>query len=331
MKKLSLFLFILFTVIQLDAQQNVIYVKQGARGNGSSWQRAFGDLQKALLNAESGQEIWVAAGTYTPTQNNNRKDVFRIKNNIQLYGGFSGDESSRTQRDWVRNLTILSGEIGTADASDNSYTIVYTHNVNSNTIVDGFAISGAKSNGTTTLGDITRSGGAWYNDGSNGTSNPSIANCLFIDNYAREGAALYNNGKNGVCQPKIINCQFVTNITHLEGGAIYNDGRSGKANPTIQDCYFLDNTSNYGACIRNHADGGESIANVVGSIFEANISKVREIIYNGTSASDKCKAVLNDCHFFDNQVSMGSNNNNSSNYPRKKGYRQAGEIKYLRN
>ena len=47
----------------------VIHVKADATGanNGSSWTDAFGDLQTALARAISGDEIWVAAGSYKPT------------------------------------------------------------------------------------------------------------------------------------------------------------------------------------------------------------------------------------------------------------------------
>lgn len=309
------------------AQQPTLYVKPGGSGNGSSWEQAFGDLQTALIQAKSGQEIWVAAGTYYP--GNDRKMIFRIRNNIRLYGGFNGTEQSREERDWYSNLTILSGEIGAPGNTDNSYTIIYTSNVSRETVVDGFVISGAASNGTSGLGNIDRGGGGWFNDGGRGESSPTIANCLFIDNFAREGAGLYNYANGGICRPKILDCQFITNSAHLEGGAVFNDGRKGVASPLIQGCYFLENTSNYGAVLRNLATDGESIASINNSIFEANVSYVRDIIYNGSKANNKCKAVLLDSHFFNNAASMGNPGNNTSKFTKRQGYRREGEIKYL--
>ena len=78
------------------------------------------DLQTALNWAVAGSEIWVAEGIYTPTNEfspgDPRSATFQLKNGVALYGGFDptvGDVGW-ADRDWVNNVTILSGDIGAA-------------------------------------------------------------------------------------------------------------------------------------------------------------------------------------------------------------------------
>jgi len=52
-----------------ESQANIYYVDDDANGvdDGSSWANAYRDLHNALDDAVSGDEIWVAAGTYYPS------------------------------------------------------------------------------------------------------------------------------------------------------------------------------------------------------------------------------------------------------------------------
>ena len=86
------------------------YVKPVASGtgDGSSWANASTDLQ-AMINASGTTEVWVAAGTYKPGVT--RSDAFIMKNNVAIYGGFTGTETLLSQRNWTRQVTILSGDI----------------------------------------------------------------------------------------------------------------------------------------------------------------------------------------------------------------------------
>src|SRR5436190_301007 len=92
------------------------YVKWNANGanDGSSWTNAYTDLQSALSVASSGDEIWVAAGTYEPTTGTDRIISFTLKNGVAVYGGFEGAETLLTQRNPATNVTTLSGNIGIA-------------------------------------------------------------------------------------------------------------------------------------------------------------------------------------------------------------------------
>ena len=101
------------------------YVKTTATGsgNGSSWANASGNLQAMIDASASGDEVWVAAGTYKPTAyptgctncTTTRDRAFILKNGVKVYGGFAGTESLLTQRNIAGNPTILSGDFNNDD------------------------------------------------------------------------------------------------------------------------------------------------------------------------------------------------------------------------
>ncbi|MEL6945768.1 MAG: N-acetylmuramoyl-L-alanine amidase, partial [Bacteroidota bacterium] len=175
---------------EIDFNGDTIYVKEGSNGDGSSWESPTGNLISALETAKYGDQIWIAAGNYLPTTSNDRSTYFEVKDGIGIYGGFNGTEISLNQRDWKNNRTVLSGNIGTASIDDNSYTILYTNNVSESTIIDGLIFRGGTANGTGQEGTLERCGGAWFNDGRRGKSNPKIINCIFNGNQARDGGEI---------------------------------------------------------------------------------------------------------------------------------------------
>jgi len=115
---------LLLTVWGPAASGRVLYVnaslKAGEAMNGTSWDRAFRDLQDALAVAHPGDEIWIAAGTYRPDRGTGDRDMsFTVEGGIALYGGFSGRETERKQRDWARNETLLTGDLNGDDGPPN--------------------------------------------------------------------------------------------------------------------------------------------------------------------------------------------------------------------
>ena len=105
----------------VNQYKKVIYVDQDARygaNNGTSWQNAYLSLQDALEEAEVGNEIWVAEGTYYPDEGasqtpDDRNSSFHLKSGVVVYGGFNGTETMVSQRNHLpeTNGTILSGDI----------------------------------------------------------------------------------------------------------------------------------------------------------------------------------------------------------------------------
>ncbi|MEM9848824.1 MAG: right-handed parallel beta-helix repeat-containing protein [Bacteroidota bacterium] len=304
MKISTLLIFCFFTTC-LSAQ--IIFVKAGSNGNGSSWSDAFGDLAEALDYAQFGDQVWVAAGTYLPTEQHDRYAHFEVSDGVKLYGGFSGNETDLSQRNWASNKTVLSGEIGSiATTDDNSYTVLYTSGVSRSTLVDGFTITKGSANGLGEKGDVRRCGGAWFNDGAAGKSNPTITNCTFINNYGRDGGAIYNYAKEGVCNPRIVNCQFINNSADLDGGAIYNDSSMGICNPVIKDCRISGNKATYGGGILNYGkDGGEASPTITGCSFEDNIGYIRGGSIYSSENNGKCSPAITSSYFSDNKATVG--------------------------
>jgi hypothetical protein len=89
-------------------------------GDGTSWPDAYLYLQDAIAAAQSGDELWIREGIYLPDEgggqtNNNPLASFRITSGIALYGGFSGTETLRTERDPELHGTTVSGDIDRTD------------------------------------------------------------------------------------------------------------------------------------------------------------------------------------------------------------------------
>ncbi|MEM9079766.1 MAG: right-handed parallel beta-helix repeat-containing protein [Verrucomicrobiota bacterium] len=236
------------------------YVNQNASGakDGTSWLDAFTDLQSALAAASSGNEIWVAEGTYRPSAGTDRNDTFQLVNGVTIYGGFDGTETSVDQRNPnpTTNGTILSGDLAGDDGpdftntSDNSYSIVTGSNTDETAILDGFTISGGNANGTS---GSTNKGGALYND----HGSPTIRNCFFLKNEANvqfgKGGAVYNLA----ATPTFTSCLFRGNRAGFRGGAITNDS----ASPTLTNCLFEGNTSGVDGGAVDTISGSPSFTN----------------------------------------------------------------------
>ncbi|HYO24293.1 MAG TPA: hypothetical protein VEQ85_05025, partial [Lacipirellulaceae bacterium] len=209
---------------------DVIYVDDSAMGanNGSSWPDAYESLQDGLAHANSGDEIWVAAGIYTPGAN--RSDTFQLENGVEVYGGFAGGETQREQRDWEANRTVLSGDIDDNDGTDasgvvtdtanivgaNSYHVVTGSDTDASAVMDGFTITAGQANGD--LPDD--SGAGMYTISGSST----LANLTFSGNQASlsgggDGGGMYNHSNSS---PALTTVTFIGNTASDRGGGMAN-------------------------------------------------------------------------------------------------------------
>ncbi|MEO6133319.1 MAG: right-handed parallel beta-helix repeat-containing protein, partial [Saprospiraceae bacterium] len=96
------FIALLSTYLPSTAQ---IFVKQDATGilDGTSWANAYTDLQKAIDGSNPGDQIWIAAGTYFPKGPTPDSSHFLVVKPVEIYGGFTGNETSLSERNWVDN------------------------------------------------------------------------------------------------------------------------------------------------------------------------------------------------------------------------------------
>lgn len=314
MKRVFLLTIISFLSCQFLIAGSILYVKADSRGDGSSWQNAYGSLHDALKSATPGTEIWVAAGTYYTSNSSNTAQSFLIPTGVKVYGGFAGTETTIDQRNIEANKTILSGEIGNPNnAFDNAFTVVTLKNVDATTTLDGFVITGGNAIGDKGMGQSV--GAAIFNDGSNGESSPTIMNCTFVENAALNGGAIYNLAHNGNCNPVIQNCKFIKNKSYINGGAIYNDASNGNCAPKIINCTFRTNMAGYGAAILNKArNSGYTSPLIKECYFVGNIATDRGSgIYNDAMDGGECKALTIANRFQDNSSSDGYNISNSVN------------------
>lgn len=173
------------------------FVKANAAGanNGTSWANAFTTLQAALTAAASGDDIWVAEGTYvpaTPATPNPRLASFVMKSGVDVFGGFAGTEAFRSQRNIRTHVSVLSGDVNGDDApnfanrSDNCYEVVEIVGV-TNAVLDGFVIRGGQADGTASN---FSGGGALIG----ATSGVRVRACVFRDNFAQFGSAAASSG-----------------------------------------------------------------------------------------------------------------------------------------
>lgn len=297
---------------------------RGCASDGRSWAAAFGDLQCALDEAVSGDEIWAARGSYRP--GSVISATFELKDDVDLFGGFLGTESARDQRPAfiqpstvvTRSATysILSGDLLDNDSitdfsrhGDNSQFVVSSSGPSSATRLDGFLIRGGS--GRLITPTVSSPGGGMLIAG----GGPALSNLGFVANmgFVLKGAGLRVTS-NGA--PALTNVTFVGNQYGL---SVENGVETG---PTLSSVTFLSNTGTDCAGLFNElstvvmdhvtftanvaTDFGGGACNVKGGRMT-----MTDVTFTGNQAASggglfndlKATATLSNVRFFTNSVS----------------------------
>ncbi|RRJ88503.1 T9SS C-terminal target domain-containing protein [Paenimyroides tangerinum] len=366
MKKICLIIiFLFFTAHIVRAQyvpgtNNILYVKQNATGsgNGSSWNNAVPDLANALKWAHTNRanfvnnplQIWVAGGTYTPKYspedgstfgtNQNRKNSFLMVNNVKLYGGFAGTETSLSSRNLnlTANKSILSGDIGILNnTSDNClHVVIAVGNVGSATL-NGFTVTKGNANqsgnfnvNSTNVSNFAGAGvynrntsmtidyttfeelNSEYGSGIYLINSPmNITNSVFNNNTATEGACINTLNDTYTGQyGKIVNCVFSNNFVSGSGCVLFfEDGPPNSNRLEFINCTFANNTAyNQGGLINYYTDQTGPAPAFKNCIID---SPANEVLFYGNNFSKFVNILFANC--MTNSSALTTNPSNINN------------------
>ena len=284
-------------------EDKVVYVNASASGanDGTSWENAYTDLAVALLASNSGNQVWVASGTYKPTATTDRTISFQPQSNTKIYGGFAGGENSIYDRQLSNTTTILSGDIGiTSDISDNSYNVV---NIDTKSDIRFYDLT-IRDGNCDVVADLDYGYGGGIH--AHSTKNTILTRCKITDNNGyRASAALFVLSAN----VEFIDCDVSDNqatsfgILYLSTGCsiIASKSRFNNNSAPTSTAIYLNTTSyiilgcefdnnigtnsdSIGAGIGIYGDAGKTCL-VANSKFTNNSSAFGPAIYTSNTSS----------------------------------------------
>ena len=323
--------------------EGTVYVNNSATGDndGSSWANAYTDLRNPVRFSNPNTEFWVAGGTYKAHAT--RRDVyFHVEqHNLKIYGGFTGNETSISQRVVGTNETILSGDLQDDDANltdyalnyanttrnaDNSYHIINIAATGNNLLLDGLTISDAHTNLSP-----TERGGAIIKEKT--VTKFTLKNCIIKDNVSRnDNAGLLaefelNNAFSARGALIVENCKFINNMSRWASGIYSFVRNNSKVDITVVNSLFDNNLAGdlnssvtgiggSAAWFRTLNNGSNTSLNLTNNTFVNNIdigtnsvnnlTKAVVAISNESGATGVFNAQVNNCIFWGNTGTGGA-------------------------
>lgn len=248
--------------VQLPSYNGIVYVKQNGAGNGSgdSWENAMPSIKSALnVAAVNNAKVWVAAGTYYG--DGVSVNAFVIKPDVNVYGGFAGNEPADydlSLRDFDANASVLDGQY--------SQRVLYQkEHFTANTAVvwDGFTIQNGRVNdngagvfmrayftlrncvvqnnviASPTVTSSNRYGAGVYAYGSNSSQKATVSYCKISHNGFEN--ANYGNGAGlYTVYTNVDHTEISHNAATRSGGGVYAYSYSSYSN-----CLIDANTAQY--------------------------------------------------------------------------------------
>lgn len=179
--------------ISQRAFTQIVYVKAGSTGDGTSWERALGTVEDGIAACANygDMELWIAEGDYQ------LKNYTTFKK-VNVYGGFKGTEDKLKDRDLSRKSTLIA-------SPSNPWNSIYAYDLGEleagrSRYIDGFVFTGSK----VTKGEgIMAVYAGWV-----------VRNCIMTGNTAHKNAGGYFK------EAKVINCLIYNNHTTSDSSTI---------------------------------------------------------------------------------------------------------------
>lgn len=205
---------------------NEWFIKPGATGKGTSWEDAT-DLGEALKACATADKLYLAAGTYTPTQyaggSSDADKTFLLTQNVRIYGGYPEKPKAGDVADPAVNKTILSGN---ESSTSHVFVIAAPKDEDYSIQINGITVRGG-CNTSTSAGTNKLNGEYFFTGYGAGVyvlgSKVKFTNCFIKDNKSAKFACGMFSTNNSYVEME--HCEITDNMVESGNAAgIHNAG-----------------------------------------------------------------------------------------------------------